>query len=76
MCANGVSCWSFGMGREEQSEGMAQLRSEYATLQQRHSAALELIGEKEETVEELRDDIAELKAAFQQQLAHFAQIKK
>ncbi|KAJ3343375.1 hypothetical protein HDU93_008740 [Gonapodya sp. JEL0774] len=46
----------------------ALLRREFTDLSSRHDAALVLLGEKTETVEELKADIADMKVVFREQL--------
>ncbi|XP_015933438.2 golgin candidate 5-like [Arachis duranensis] len=44
------------------------LRSELEALRRRHSAALELMGERDEELEELRADIVDLKEMYREQV--------
>jgi TATA element modulatory factor len=52
--------------RVRELEGMQQELNE---LQRRHGAALEIIGEREETIEELRADIADMKDLYKSQIS-------
>jgi TATA element modulatory factor len=42
--------------------------AELAALQQRHSAAVELLGEREEALAELRADVEDMKALYRDQV--------
>ena len=44
------------------------LEQELSLLQQRHKAALEMLGEKTEEVQELRQDISDVKEAYRDQI--------
>ncbi|XP_025611476.1 golgin candidate 5-like [Arachis hypogaea] len=44
------------------------LRSELEALRRRHSVALELMGERDEELEELRADIVDLKEMYREQV--------
>lgn len=44
------------------------LEQELTLLQQRHKAALEMLGERTEEVEELKADIADVKEAYRDQI--------
>lgn len=44
------------------------LKSELEALRRRHSAALELMGERDEELEELRADIVDLKEMYREQV--------
>lgn len=44
------------------------LRAELEALRRRHSSALELMGERDEELEELRNDIADLKEMYREQI--------
>ncbi|PKI67864.1 hypothetical protein CRG98_011763 [Punica granatum] len=45
------------------------IRAELEALRRRHSAALELMGERDEELEELRADIADLKEMYREQVS-------
>ena len=44
------------------------IRTELEALRRRHSAALELMGERDEELEELRADIVDLKEMYREQV--------
>lgn len=49
-------------------EELKQFKKDNEELQQRHNLLMELYGAKEERVEELREDIKEMKAIYQSQI--------
>lgn len=49
-------------------EELKQFKKDNEELQQRHNVLMELYGAKEESVEELREDIKEMKAIYQSQI--------
>jgi chromosome segregation ATPase len=53
---------------EEAGAAAAAAAAELAVLRQRHASALELMGERDEQMEELRQDLDESKAAYRDQV--------
>ena len=49
------------------------LRGELAALKQRHSAALDLLGEKEEKLEELKADLVDMKQLYRSQITEMVE---
>lgn len=47
---------------------LPQLQAEYQELQQRYAAAVELLGERDEQLEELAADLADVKQLYKQQI--------
>ena len=47
---------------------MKQMKVDYEEMENRHKLLMELYGAKEETVEELREDIQEIKQIYQTQI--------
>lgn len=47
---------------------LPRLQAAYGELQQRYAAAVELVGERDEQLEELAADLADVKALFRRQL--------
>lgn len=47
---------------------LAGARAELEALRKRHSSALELMGERDEQVEELRADLADVKQMYREQI--------
>ena len=49
-------------------QNMKQMKIDYEEMENRHKILMELYGAKEEAVEELRDDIKEMKQIYQMQI--------
>lgn len=49
------------------------LRTELAALKQRHTAALELLGEKEEKLDELKADLVDMKQLYRSQITEMVE---
>jgi F0F1-type ATP synthase delta subunit len=47
---------------------LPQLQAEYQELEQRYAAAVELLGERDEQLEELAADLADVKQLYKQQI--------
>jgi nitrate reductase assembly molybdenum cofactor insertion protein NarJ len=47
---------------------LPQLQAEYAALEARYAAAVELLGERDETLEEMAADLADVKQLYKQQI--------
>ncbi|XP_075489829.1 golgin candidate 5-like isoform X1 [Primulina tabacum] len=53
---------------QEEAAALPGIRAELEALRRRHSAALELMGERDEELEELRADIADVKEMYREQV--------
>lgn len=53
---------------QEQASRVSGMEQELSLLQQRHKAALEMLGEKTEEVQELRADLLDVKEAYRDQI--------
>jgi chromosome segregation ATPase len=53
---------------QEVLDQLEALRAEYRELQQRYSAAVELVGERDEQVEELKADLGDVKRLYRDQI--------
>lgn len=51
-----------------QAEEGRLLKSEFQALQRRHASALELMGERDEQVDELKADLLDVKGAYRDQI--------
>lgn len=47
---------------------LPQLQAEYQQLEQRYAAAVELLGERDEQLEEMAADLADVKQLYKQQI--------
>lgn len=47
---------------------LPQLQAEYAALESRYAAAVELLGERDEALEEMAADLADVKQLYKQQI--------
>ena len=53
-------------------ESLTRLEAEYSALQEEHVSALELMGERDEQVEDLQADLADIRAVFRSQIDEMA----
>jgi len=53
---------------QKQTSRVSGMEQELSLLQQRHRAALEMLGEKTEEVQELRADLHDVKQAYRDQI--------
>ncbi|KAM3582828.1 hypothetical protein VKS41_004593 [Umbelopsis sp. WA50703] len=60
-------------GLREESKAAEQLKNEHEGLNQRYHAALEMLGERTEQVEELKADIADVKEMYRNQIVELVQ---
>ena len=58
----------FTFCRQAQVESQKEIRNQFELLSKRYNMALDLLGEKEEMVEEMKADIADLKKIYQSQI--------
>jgi TATA element modulatory factor len=63
-----INCNTKYMKIENELKQFSQERQDYQTLKKRHTAALEIIGEKEETISEMQQEFNEVKDMFRRQI--------